>query len=429
MGNYLVPANPRETERLRLIKTVVVVLLCFQNSLYSLLRRYSQGVLREAATPSSILLGGEILKLLFSWYIIVRRPNEGTAANPGLSQVQTFSWLLGQSAPMLVPAVVYLIMNLLSYVAIQRIDAGLFTVFAQCKVLTTAVFSRIVMGKSLHLRKWRALLLVVLGTMLISVQTKPVARDAFDPANIQFLVGVGAVCVEVTLSGFISVYFEKVLKGSSAQKTLTVWDRNVQLAVFSIAIYAPIAIYDSPPGGVFSGWSMVTCWVSILGATGGVLVALCVKYTDSIIKSIATSGAIVSTTFAGHVWLEAPLDIPICIGAICVILSIFNYNDEGDTMAAQSLAVPNHHMPLSSQSSPLMSSAKPSHHSVRVLVPDNVIVMDGHANKHHNEDAMSYSSLDEYCRPPSGTPPPIVEHRESMQRLSRSASSSFLAHG
>ena len=35
---------------------------------------------------------------------------------------------------MLVPAVVYLAMNLLSYVAIQRIDAGLFTVFAQCKV-------------------------------------------------------------------------------------------------------------------------------------------------------------------------------------------------------------------------------------------------------------------------------------------------------
>jgi UDP-sugar transporter A1/2/3 len=58
-----------------------------------------------------------------------------------------------------------------------------------------------------------------------------------------------------------------------------------QLAIFSIAIYTPIAIYDAPPGGgLFSGWSNVTIWVAVFGAAGGVLVALVVKYTDSIIK-------------------------------------------------------------------------------------------------------------------------------------------------
>jgi hypothetical protein len=143
-----------------------------------------QGVLREPATPSSILLAGEIMKLVFSWIIIVRMPHEGTAAQPGLGQFkvratlmcwqsasrelrywalcahfltptksewfsflfliaicllecvnpQTFTWLMSNSSAMVVPAVVYLVMNLLSYVSLQRIDAGLFTVFAQCKV-------------------------------------------------------------------------------------------------------------------------------------------------------------------------------------------------------------------------------------------------------------------------------------------------------
>jgi hypothetical protein len=44
-------------------------------------------------------------------------------------------------------------------------------------------------------------------------------------------------------------------------------------------------LYDAPDGGgIFSGWSTVTIWVAIFGAAGGVLVALVVKYTDSIIK-------------------------------------------------------------------------------------------------------------------------------------------------
>jgi hypothetical protein len=49
-----------------------------------------------------------------------------------------------------------------------------------------------------------------------------------DAASVTFLVGIAAVVAEVTLSGFISVYFERVLKGTPAQRSLTVWDRNVQ---------------------------------------------------------------------------------------------------------------------------------------------------------------------------------------------------------
>jgi hypothetical protein len=45
---------------------------------------------------------------------------------------------------------------------------------------------------------------------------------------VTFLVGIAAVVAEVTLSGFISVYFERVLKGTPTQRSLTVWDRNVQ---------------------------------------------------------------------------------------------------------------------------------------------------------------------------------------------------------
>ena len=45
--------------------------------------------------------------------------------------------------------------------------------------------------------------------------------------------------------------------------------------------------------------SFLSFVVSVLGALGGILVALSVKHADSILKSIATSGAIVLASLGG----------------------------------------------------------------------------------------------------------------------------------
>ena len=101
------------------------------------------------------------------------------------------------------------------------------------------------------------------------------------------------------------------------------WDRNFQLAFWSASIYLPILVYDNPTNP-FIGWSSVAVACSAVGALGGthppprpwaaahpeheaatsyakaatssraagVLVALSIKYTDSILKTIATTGSI-----------------------------------------------------------------------------------------------------------------------------------------
>jgi UDP-sugar transporter A1/2/3 len=43
---------------------------------------------------------------------------------------------------MLILALIYGAMNILSFVALRNISAGMFTVFAQLKILTTATCSR-----------------------------------------------------------------------------------------------------------------------------------------------------------------------------------------------------------------------------------------------------------------------------------------------
>jgi len=129
------------------------------------------------------------------------------------------TWLAANSGKMLILALIYGAMNLLSFVSLQRIDAAAFTVCAQLKILTTAFFSVVVLGRKLTWTKWRALLLIVAASILVSTPSLGVGScdetaggggEASDSNFFDTLVGFGAVLLEVVLSGFASIYFEKV---------------------------------------------------------------------------------------------------------------------------------------------------------------------------------------------------------------------------
>lgn len=68
----------------------------------------------------------------------------------------------------------------------------------QMKILTTAVFSVLLMGRTFHSRKWRALVLLVLGATLVS-NGSYVSAGPGDETDVgwQYVVGVAAVLTEV----------------------------------------------------------------------------------------------------------------------------------------------------------------------------------------------------------------------------------------
>ena len=127
------------------------------------------------------------------------------------------------------------IMNILSFVALRNIGAGTFTIFAQCKILTTAAFSALILHRHYSITKWRALISLVFGVLLFSehIWNKPKTTVLEQEGNSPMvLIGIIAVLIEVTLSGFASIYFEKVIKLDPLP--LTIWERNFQLALVSV---------------------------------------------------------------------------------------------------------------------------------------------------------------------------------------------------
>jgi len=248
-------------------------------------------------------------------------------------KVAHFRKIIKTSPKMAVPAFVYYCMNRLSFVALRRIDAGTFTVVAQLKTLTTATFSYLILRKQFSAVRVRSLIYLVCSVIVIS----EFAATHSNPGHIRednngedrelwiFMMGLFAVMTEVTLSGLISVYYQKVLQDD--KRNLSAWDRNIQLAIFSIILYFPTFHND----GYFAGWSIITLIVSFLGALGGLLVAFSMKYTDAILKALATSAAIVLTSILSHYWLNGPYGIPIAVSSISVVVAIFTYVTNGKT--------------------------------------------------------------------------------------------------
>jgi UDP-sugar transporter A1/2/3 len=221
-----------------------------------------------------------------------------------------------------------------------------YSVLLQLKILTTAAFAILMLGRHISWCKWRALGLLVLGCILVASPTfnKPpncdlaaLQQDEGATSSSDTLLGVAAVLFMVTISGYSACYFEQMLKGQK----ITIWERNFQLAFYSLflllvgnwvminfgsVLFGTEYIEESTgPYIPFAGWTVNAVIISLFQAAGGLLVAATLKYADAVLKTLATSGSIVLSALLGKMLLGATLDVFVSIGCVATILGICNY--------------------------------------------------------------------------------------------------------
>lgn len=131
-----------------------------------------------------------------------------------------------------IPALLYTIQNNLIYLAISNLDAAVFQVTFQIKLLTTALFTVIMLNRSLKFTQWVSLFILFVGISIIQIQNvKSTGSDSNAQKNALFgLICVVAACI---LSGLAGVYFEKILKNSKT----SIWVRNIQLGTFLFNLF------------------------------------------------------------------------------------------------------------------------------------------------------------------------------------------------
>jgi UDP-sugar transporter A1/2/3 len=238
-------------------------------------------------------------------------------------------------------ALLYTVQKNLLYVAISNLDAAVFQVTYQAKILTTALFSVVLLRRKLSRQKIGGLLLLTMGVALVQLdKVEDNASQSYQEQN--RWAGVFAVLGACCTSGFGGVYFELVLKPHQADSTgppPSVWAKNVQLSTFALIIALTTAFIKDHKAilsdGFFQGYSPLVILVITLEAGGGLVVAAVIKYADNILKSFATAVSIVTSTIVS-MWVFGFIVSKLFVqGSLLVFVAIGLYSrNEGNNSSS-----------------------------------------------------------------------------------------------
>jgi len=320
-GENIIPPKFEEKAFVRpsMMKHLSITTLVLQNSAVVLMLRYSRSLPGPKAIPAIVVVLWELMKMISAFCFLVV---EGSIRDMNDKCFRNWRGV----CKMLVPAGLYLFQNNILFIAISNLDAGVYQVTYQLKILTTAAFHVVMLKKQQTARQVQALLVLMVGVSLVQLSNSEEKATANSKQNM--LVGLTAVLIACVSSGFAGVYFEMVLKTTDTG----MWLRNCQLAFWSLGL-SPFSFLDSwatiREHGPFYGFNWTTIVIIHLQVLGGFSVAFVVKYADSVAKGFATSISIIISTLFSIFYFDFELTLQFGIGACLVIIATNMYAKGG----------------------------------------------------------------------------------------------------
>lgn len=313
----------KETSSEKFIKYAALFLLVAQMVGLVLLMRYSRTSHAEGEPmylASTAVFIMEVMKLVICCMVIAYQ-----SAGNLISELNTH--VIGAPMEMLklsVPSFLYCVQNNLLYLALTNLDAATYQVCYQLKILTTAVFSAVLLQRKFSAKKWAALVLLTIGVSIVQVSGSKEEKNS-EESQKRFVGLIAVLCAACT-SGFSGVYFEKILKGSKT----SLWIRNVQMGLPSV-IVAFITVYAKDSAlvakqGFLGGYTPIVWTVVTVQAVGGLIVAVVVKYADNVLKVFATSFSIVVSCILSAIFFDFHATFAFVVGASFVVLSTVMYS-------------------------------------------------------------------------------------------------------
>lgn len=261
-------------------KQLALGILVAQNTALVLMLRYSRTAKVDDDEPmyiaSTAVVMAEMIKMIVCLIALyLEQPLR-------FRHAIRYDVLSKEALKMAVPAGLYALQNNWLYVALSNLEAAAFQVTYQLKTLSTAVFSIVLLGRTIDTTQWIALVLLMIGVTLVQLQVEQRTLETSTSEN-PFL-GLVAVLASCVSSGFAGCYFERLLK----RTTTSMWIRNLQLGVFAF-MFSVIAMATNDgtqvmKQGFFIGYHWLTWLVIFNQALGGLVVSMVVKYAGDAAK-------------------------------------------------------------------------------------------------------------------------------------------------
>lgn len=303
------------------IKMVALVLNCLSGSVYCMMRRYSQGILKEKYNVSEVLVVAEIFQVIITLGAVLQ-------GRKRQEQSHSVYYLIYSSKNVLFISTIYAFCHIAAYIALRHLSAGVTTTVRLTKIFTVAFFSMILLGKRYSARKWGAMVILILGVVWYSelelTASHHLTHDTIKESS-NVLIGFAAIFANVILSSLGSVYMEKYMKSESSK--LSVWEINFQIAFVSIFIFiAIVASENKRPIG--AGWSWMVVLLAFTAAVNGLMISLAIFYCSSTLKCLSSCVGVVLNSVLGHFLFGEPLTIPMFFSSLVVFFGLYLYTSD-----------------------------------------------------------------------------------------------------
>ena len=197
--------------------------LTLQNTALTVSMKFSYRVTARPYSGAMVVLVVEVLKFVICCAI--------TSVQGQAQDVQRALSEAIRVPKLATPSIMYVAQNNLILISIKHLSQTAYVVAAQGKVITSALFSALILGHSFSIRKRVALLVLMIGIILVQLPAELSVDLEHQTKEIRStVIGLVAITAANVTSGYAGVILEKLFKTSSK----SIWYRNVQLAAFSL---------------------------------------------------------------------------------------------------------------------------------------------------------------------------------------------------
>ena len=258
----------------------------------------------------------EVLKLLFSLIAL-----SSSWSKEGVTEHNTLRPSMSEALVYSIPALLYLVKNLLQYVIFLYVDPPSYQVLKNLNIISTGVLYRIFLKRTLSVIQWSALILLALGcsTAQLTSDSNKVLSTSMSGLSLAILMAI--------LSGGAGIYTELIMK-KRQQRNINAQNALMYFfgVIFNIfAMFAHDAHFVTS-NGYFHGYNVVVIVMIVNHALSGIAVSFVLKHANNIVKVYSTSVAMILTTAASILLFSFKPSLPFFLGSSVVTVAVYlNY--------------------------------------------------------------------------------------------------------
>lgn len=239
-----------------------------------------------------------------------------------------------------VPALCYYVANVCMFFIIRDLGLTQYVLLSNMKIVFTIFFMRVFLRRVLLVRQWVALALLSVGVTLAQFRDEEIMRESNETRTRSYLL----VVLATMASSVGGVFSEKLLKDhSTSGKRDDIHWKNVQLYSWGI-VFGIFAFWQLRHGfaeqSFFHGYTKLVYVMILMLSMSGISVSFILKYTDNIVKYMATCVAIVVTTMIQILRGIEEFSATLLLSIILIILSISLYEGHAITCRPCLLRLP-----------------------------------------------------------------------------------------